>query len=245
MKGRELANRDDPMVKKLLDLVSLWWAEAGKYQVLPLDDRFYVRALGREALYGERERMTFYEGAVRIQPFEAPQTLNRSWEMTAEIEIPEGGAEGPIVAMAGNSSGWSLYLKNGVPTFCYNYPGPEYTYLRAAAPLPSGRHAIRYEFEKTGPEPTGAGGIGRLFVGDTRVAEGEIPRTCTVGYTMDETFDVGWDKGTPVSEDYGPNAKFSGRVVRVDFDLKPDFHPAHLDPETHAEARFAHAMIRQ
>ena len=125
MADRDRANLDDPVVKKLLELVSMWWAEAGKYQVLPLDDRFFVRALGREALYGEREHMTFYEGAVRIQPFEAPQTLNRSWEMTAEIEVPESGANGPIVAMAGDSSGWSLYLKDSVPTFCYTYPGPE------------------------------------------------------------------------------------------------------------------------
>lgn len=73
MKDRDRANLDDPMVKKTIELVGLWWAEAGKYQVLPLDDRFYTRALGREALYAGREFMTFYEGAVRIQPYEAPR----------------------------------------------------------------------------------------------------------------------------------------------------------------------------
>lgn len=73
MKDRDRANLDDPMVKKLIELVGLWWPEAGRYQVLPLDDRLQVRALGREALYGQREHMTFDEGAVRIQPFEAPQ----------------------------------------------------------------------------------------------------------------------------------------------------------------------------
>jgi arylsulfatase A-like enzyme len=73
MKGRDQANLDDPMVKKLIELVGLWWAEAGRYQVLPLDDRFQIRALGREALYGGREHMTFYEGSVRTQPFEAPR----------------------------------------------------------------------------------------------------------------------------------------------------------------------------
>lgn len=91
----------------------------------------------------------------------------------------------------------------------------------------------------------GAGGVGRLYVGKKKVAEAEIARTCTVGYSMDETFDIGWDKGSPVTDEYEPNAKFTGKIVRVDFDLKPDFHPDLQQHEGHDEARFAHAMIRQ
>ncbi len=245
MKGRDAGNLDDPNVKKCLELVSLWWAEAGKYQVLPLDDRFYVRALGREGLYEAHPKTTFYDGAVRIQPFAAPQTLNRSWTLTAEIEIPDGGATGPIAAMGGDSSGWSVYLDDSVPMFAYNYPGPEYTYIRGTEALPPGRHSIRYEFEKTGPEPVGAGGIGRLFVGDDKIAEGEITRTATVGYTMDETFDIGWDKGTPVSQDYGPNSQFTGTIIKVDFDVQPDFHPDLPTSGQHAEGKFQNAMLRQ
>jgi arylsulfatase len=245
MKDRDAGNMDDPIVKKCLDLVSLWWAEAGKYQVLPLDDRFYSRALGREGLYAEHQKTTFYPGAVRIQPFAAPQTLNRSWAVSATIEVPEDGATGPIAALGGDSSGWSVYLNDSVPTFAYNYPGPEYTFIRAEAPLPAGRHTVRYEFEKTGSEPVGAGGIGRLFVGDRLVAEGEISRTCTVGYTMDETFDIGWDKGTPVSSDYGPNASFTGAILRVDFDVHPDIHPDLPTSDRHAEGKFSEAMLRQ
>jgi Sulfatase len=245
MKDRDQANIDDPIVQKMLDMVQLWWAEAGRYQVLPLDDRFYSRALGREGLYPERELMTFYEGATRIQPFSAPETLNRSWAASAEIEVPEGGADGPIAVVGSDSSGWAIYLKNSVPTFVYCYPGPEYSYIRATEPLPAGRHLVRYEFEKTGPEPMGAGGTGRLYVGDDKVAEAEIPHTCTVGYSMDETFDIGWDKGSPVTDEYEPNARFTGTIIRVDFDLKPDFHPDLKQHEGHDEARFAHAMIRQ
>jgi len=245
MKGRDSANLDDPMVKKALHLITMWWSEAGKYQVLPLDDRFYSRALGREGLYPEPEVMTFYEGSVRIQPFSGPPTLNRSWTASADIEIPDGGATGPIVAMGGDSSGWTLYLDNGVPTFCYNYPGPELTYIRGTDPLPAGRHLVRYEFEKTGTEPMGAGGTGRLFVGDQQIADGQILRTCTVGYSMDETFDVGWDKGSAVCEDYGANAQFTGRVHRVDFDVHPDFHPDLANHEPHLEHQFSQAMLRQ
>lgn len=245
MKGRDTANFDDPMVKKLIELVGMWWAEAGKYQVLPLDDRFLVRALGREQLYAQRNHMTFYEGAVRIQPFEAPQTLNRSWAMEAEVELPDGGADGPIAAMGGTSSGWALYLKDSVPTFCYNFSGTEYTYLRNGEKVSPGRHVVRYEFEKTGSEPIGAGGKARLFLDGQPMVEGEIKRTCPALYTLDETFDVGWDKGTPVSEEYGPNAKFTGRVIKVDFDLHPDLHPEAAGGDKQAEAHFAHAMLRQ
>lgn len=243
MKDRDRANMDDPIVKRCLDMVSLWWAEAGKYQVLPLDDRFYARALGREGLYAEREQMTYYKDTVRMQPFSAPQTLNRSWEMTAFIEVPEGGANGPIVALGGDSSGWSLYLKDSVPVFCYNFPGPEYTFIRSNKPLAKGKYEVRFEFEKTGKEPLGAGGIGRIYVNGIKAAESEIKRTCTVGYTMDETFDIGWDKGTPVTNEYGPNTQFTGIVERVDFAIKPDFHPD--APEIHAKEKFRESMIRQ
>lgn len=245
MQGRDAADRDDPMVKKLLELVSMWWSEAGRYQVLPLDDRFMERALGREGLFAERSRMTFYEGSVRIQPFEAPATLNRSWAMQAEIEVPAAGATGPIAAMGGTVSGWSLYLKESVPVFCYNFSGTDYTYVRAPQALAPGRHTLRYEFEKTGKEPLGAGGVCRLAVDGRKVAEATLARTCPVGYTIDETFDIGWDKGTPVSEEYGPIARFTGKILRVDFDSSPDLHPQAKEPRTRHEAEFIGAMIRQ
>ncbi|GAB3432106.1 arylsulfatase [Actinophytocola sediminis] len=245
MHGRDSSDLNDPMVKKLIDLVGLWWAEAGKNQVLPLDDRLMERALGREGLYADRDQLTFYPGAVRIQEFAGPDTKNRSWTMTAEIEVPDGGAHGPIVAMGGDSAGFSLYLKHSVPTFCYNLPGPVYTYLRATEPLGAGRHTLRYEFEKTGAEAFGAGGNARLLVDGAEVARGTIDRTVGIGYSMDETFDIGWDKGSPVSPEYGPISQFTGRVVKVDFDLQPGCHPNSRQREQHHGARFTHAMLRQ
>jgi hypothetical protein len=160
----------------------------------------------------------------------------------AEIDVPEGGATGPIAALGSESSGWSLYLHDSVPTYCYAFIGPEYTFLRAEKPLTTGRHIVRYEFEKTGSEPVGAGGNARLFVDGTLAAEGTIPHTCTVGYSMDETFDIGWDKGAPVTPDYEPITAFTGTIVKVDFDLKSDFHPDHH--EHHHERRVAHALLR-
>jgi arylsulfatase A-like enzyme len=242
MAGRELTNLNDPMVKKLIELVGLWWAEAGRYNVLPLDDRLAERALGRAELSKDRTRFTFYPGTTRISEFSAPKTLNRSWTMTAEIELPEGGAEGPIAAMGGDTNGWSLYLKDSKPVYCYNLAAVEFTYLRGEQPLAPGRHTLRYEFEKTGQGQYGAGGIGRLFVDGEPVAEAEITRTVAIAYSADETFDIGCDKGAPVTDEYRSLAAFTGRIIRVDIDLKPDLHH---EPEQHAEALVAQAMVRQ
>ena len=140
--------------------------------------------------------------------------MNRSWAVEAQVDVPRGGAEGPIVVMGGDTNGWSLYLKEGKPTFCYNLASVELTYIRAAKPVASGRHVVRYEFEKRGKEPFGAGGIGRIFVDGQKVAEGEIPTTTAFGYSLDETFDIGCDKGAPVTDEYPPLASFTGKIVR-------------------------------
>ena len=240
MEGKEHTDRSDPLVQKCIDLVSLWWAQAGEYQVLPMDDRFQARALDREALYAKRSKYTFYDDSIRIQPFSAPPTLNRSWRVDAQIEVPDSGANGPIAVIGGPSAGWSLYLEDSVPNFCYNFPGPELTYIRGQEPLAPGKHTVSYEFEKTGTEPVGAGGTGRLFVDGQQVAEGNIPRTCTVGYSMDETFDIGWDKGDAVTPEYKAGEKFGGKIIQVDFDVKPDVHP---DAATH-EGHVSQAMLR-
>ena len=149
---------------------------------------------------------------------------------------------GPIVAMGGDTNGWALYLKDGVPSFCYNLIALHYTYIRGDAPLGAGRHTLRYEFQKTGSEPYGAGGTGRLFVDDNQVGEAQLPKTAAFGYSLDETFDIGCDKGAPVTEEYQPLAEFTGTVIKVEVDLKPDL--IH-QPERQAEADARHAMVRQ
>lgn len=242
MEGRDAANLDDPHVKKLIELVGLWWAEAGRYGVLPLDDRFQSRALERAGLAAERTRFTFFPGAARIPEHVAPNTMNRSWAVDATIEIPKGGADGPIVVMGGDTNGWSLYLKEGKPTFCYNLASIELTYIRAPDVLSPGEHVVRYEFDKRGKEAFGAGGIGRIFVDGKKVAEGEIPHTTAFGYSLDETFDVGCDKGAPVTNEYPALASFTGTIIKVDVDLQPDFS---LDDVRQSKEKFNQAMLRQ
>jgi arylsulfatase len=242
VKDADKTNLGDPMVKKLIELVGLWWAEAGKYGVLPLDDRFQVRALSRAGLTADRTKYTFFPGAMRMAERVAPNTLNCSWAADATVEIPSGGANGPIVVMGGDTNGWSLYLREGKPTFCYNLAGIELTYIRGKDALTRGRHVVRYEFEKRGKEQFGAGGVGRLFVDGKLVAEGEIPRTAAFAYSLDETFDVGCDKGAPVTNEYRALAAFTGRIVRVAVDLTPDFTG---DTLKQSEEHFHQAMLRQ
>jgi arylsulfatase len=127
-------NLDDPMVRKLIHLVDLWWAEAGRYNVLPLDDRLHERVFGRGDLYERRTRETFYPGTIRILAKSAPETRNRSWAMSAFVDIPETGAAGPICVIGGSTNGWSLYVKDNLPVYCYNLIGNEYTYIRSSQP---------------------------------------------------------------------------------------------------------------
>jgi len=242
LKGKALGDLKDPIVRKFIDLMGLWWAEAGKYNVLPLDDRFNERLLGRGDLFSHAQQVTFYPGAIRIPETNAPDTKNRSWVMTAHVEIPDIGAEGPICVMGGDTNGWSLYMKDNKPVFCYNLSETQITYIRCQKALTPGDHEIRYEFEKTGKEPAGAGGQGRLFVDGEKVAEATIPRTAAYGYSLDETFDVGCDKGGPVTDEYKPKAEFTGKVAKIDFDLRPDL--TH-DQDKHVEAQIAAAMIKQ
>jgi arylsulfatase len=234
----------------LIELVGLWWAEAGRYNVLPLDDRFQERLRGRAGLQAQRTDFIFQPGTVRVPEAEAPDTKNRSWSLTAEIEIPDGGAEGPIVAMGGDTSGWSLYLREGVPTFCYNFAAVECTYIRGSQSLRPGRHTLRFEFEikpehKSDigkPVSYGAGGIGRIYIDKKKVAEESIPRTMAFAYSLDETFDIGCDKGAPVTDEYKPLAAFTGTIIQVEVNLDPKFA---YDAKTHSDAQVTQAMARQ
>jgi arylsulfatase len=179
---------------------------------------------------------------VRVPEHAAPSTLNRSWAADAHIEVPKDGATGPIPVMGGDGNGWSLYLDESKPTFCYNLAAIQYTYIRGGQPLAPGPHVVRYEFEKRGKEPFGAGGVGRILVDGQKVAEHEIPRTAAFGYSLDETFDVGCDKGAPVTSEYAPLAAFTGKIIKVDIDLKPDLA---VDVARHDSEKMRAALLRQ
>ncbi|MGB0388440.1 MAG: arylsulfatase [Ardenticatenaceae bacterium] len=231
----EIHDLADQYPEKVQELIELWWAEAGRYNVLPLDDRKAERFLAK-MMSNQRDSYTFYPGAKRIPESLAPNVKNRSHTITAEVEIDEQ-AEGPICAIGGRPAGWSLYIKDNHLAYCYNYVGERH-YIRSTSPVPTdGPVNLRFSFQKTGPQRFGAGGTGRLYINNQLVGQGEIPRTVPFRYSLEEGFDIGHDSATPVTEEYSPNAKFTGTIKKVSFDLTGKLE---IDPET--EFRIAQAQ---
>jgi arylsulfatase len=148
---------------------------------------------------------------------------NASNVVTADIEVPPEGGNGTVIAQGGRFGGWSLYVKDGVPAYDYNYLGLSRSSIVATKPLPTGTTSkIRFEFQYDGGG-VGKGGTGVLFINDEKVAQGRIDRTQPGIFSADETADVGVDLGTPVVEAIGAEAKsrFTGRISSVTVEVKP------------------------
>jgi hypothetical protein len=209
--------------EKLKEMQDAFMTEAVKYNVLPLDDRVYERfnpaLAGRPDLLGGRTSLTVYEGMVGMKENAFINVKNRSHSITADVEIPDTGVSaGVIIAQGGVHSGWSLYVKDGKPSFAYNFLGAVTT-INSAERLPAGRVAVGYDFVYDGGKP-GSGGTGTIFINGKEVATGRIARTIPITFGV-ETADVGVDLYTPVTQDYkkGDN-KFIGKVNKVTIDLK-------------------------
>ncbi|HEV3384354.1 MAG TPA: arylsulfatase [Gemmata sp.] len=211
--------------EKLKELQALFLQEALKYNVLPLDDRSLERLnaalVGRPDLMAGRTSLTVYEGMVGMSENVFINTKNRSHKITAEVQIPEGGANGVILAQAGRFGGWSLYLKDGKPMYTYNFLGLSSYKVASAKALSAGKATIRYEFEYDGGGP-GRGGMGTIFVNGEKVAEGRIERTQPFIFSADEGADVGQDGETPVTDDYKErDNKFTGKIQKVVIEIGP------------------------
>ena len=211
--------------KKLAELQALFMKEAEKYHVLPLDDRFYERMngalVGRPDLMGARTSLTLAEGMTGMMEAVFINVKNKSKTITAEIEVPQGQANGTIIAQGGRFGGWSLYVKDGVPAYDYNFLGLKRTSITSSKPLAPGKATLRFEFVYDGGGP-GKGGVGTIFVNDEKLAEGRIPATQFGLFSADETADVGIDLGTPVVEAIGSEAKsrFNGRIPKLTVNVK-------------------------
>jgi len=162
----------------------------------------------------------------------APHVKNRSHSITAIVDILSVAPEGPICAIGGVGSGWSLYIKDEHLVYSYNNNGKLY-YVRSTKKMSAGggQTKLRFEFEKTGKEKFGAGGIGRLYINNEKVGEAEISDTVRFVYAIDEAFDIGRDTGSPVTDEYKAGAVFTGVIKKVVIDLAGE---RHIDPETEA-----------
>lgn len=216
---------------KLHELQRLFLIEATRHDVLPLDDRGFERVLsdvaGRPTLVGDKQ--TLLPGMGGLLEQHVVNWRNRSWSLTTLVDIPEGGAEGVILNLGGHSGGWSLYLKDGAPTFCYNLFGLHRTYVRAAQPAPAGEHQVRVEFAYDGGG-IGKGGAVTLLVDGEPVATGRVDRTEPIGFGYEYT-DVGRDAQSPVTSDYATGENdFTGAIRWIELEGGQDSHDHLLDP---------------
>lgn len=207
--------------EKLAKLQKLFLSEADKYNVLPLDDRVSERfdVQDRPSLASGRTTFIYYSSGVSIPEGSAPNLKNRSFTITAEVEIPENGAEGVLLTQGGRFAGWGFFLKDSKPTYVYNFVNAERYIIQSPEKLAPGKSTIKFNFDYDGGG-VGAGGIGRLFINDQPVAEGRIAKTIPYRLALDETFDVGRDTGTPIVETYQVPFAFTGNLQKVTLNLK-------------------------
>jgi len=206
---------------KLRELQDLFMAEAAKYNVLPLDDRFIERAdvtLRPSYFYG-RKSITFYPGMVRLPEGSAPKTHNVTHTITANAEIPAGGAEGVLVCLGGDTAGWSFYVQDNKLVYHYNWFDVERFEAVSTIPVPKGKVELKCEFINDTKIPGGSATV-RLFINGKAAGQGKIPKQVRGRFSL-ETLDVGMDTLSPVSKSYADKRPFAftGTIEKVRFDF--------------------------
>jgi len=208
---------------KLKELQADFLIEAKKYQVLPLDDRFVERAdpALRPSLIEGRTKFLYYSGAAHIPEDSAAPTKNRSHTIVATIDVPKTGSpDGVIVANGGVSAGYAIYVKNGKPTYEYNWFTQARYKIKSSDAVKPGVNVIKVDFKYDGGG-VGKGGLATLYLNDKKVGEGRVDKTVIARFSADESFDTGLDSASPVSDEYKSPFKFLGTVSKVEIDLEP------------------------
>ncbi len=231
--------------ERLHELQRLFLIEAARYNVLPLDDRRFERfnadIAGRPQLVKGKSQL-LYEGMGRLSENSVLVIKNKSHAVTGQIEVPEGGGEGVIIAQGGAYAGWSLYLHEGRPTYCYNFFGLQRFKVRGERPVPPGEHQVRMEFAYDGGGLAKGGDV-TLYVDGDKVGDGRVEHSVPMAFSGDETTDLGRDSATPVSDDHGSDNAFTGRVRWVQIDI--DEAAEDVDHLISAEELLRVAMARQ
>ncbi|WP_319575187.1 arylsulfatase [uncultured Desulfobacter sp.] len=219
-------NLADKYPEKVVEMEALFMSEAEKYHALPIDDRVIERMnaaiAGRPDIMAGRMSLTLYQGMDGMLENSFINVKNRSKKITAEIEIPKGGANGVIITQGGRFGGWSLYMKDGKPIYTYNFLGLERYTVASADAIPAGAATVMLDFVYDGGG-AGKGGKATLSVDGKNVAEGRIEKTQPLIFSADETADVGLDNQTPVAEDIGigrDETFFTGNIHKVTIEVK-------------------------
>lgn len=207
---------------KLRDMQQLFLVEAAKYQVLPLDNSVVARLIApRPSATAGRNEFVYSGELWGLPPASAPDPLTRSYTITADVDVPQSGAEGMLVTLGGRFGGYGFYLVKGKPVFTYNLLGLERFRWAGDAALTPGKHSIVFDFTYDGPG-YGKGGKGVLSVDGVTVAERSIPHTIPFLLTVDESFDVGVDTRSPVDDnDYQLPFRFTGTIDKLTVKVGP------------------------
>jgi arylsulfatase len=228
---------------RLRDLQDRFMAEAAKYNVLPLDDRFAQRAdpRMRPSHVRGKTRFVYPPGTVRIGERSMPNIHNVHHTIAAEVEIPKGGGEGVIVCCGGSSGGFSLFMKDGTLHWEHNYYNEARYRVSSAETLKPGKHVLSAEIKVDREGKMGTGGTVTLRLGKSKIGKGRFARQVPLFFTANETLDVGCDTCSPVSDRYDSPFRFTGRILRVMVDISEATFED-LAAEHELRAKFARAI---
>ena len=217
----------DQYPEKVKELEAMFWKEAERNQVLPMDSTTFTRSLvPRPNLTAGRTVFNYSGKIAGTANANAPNTLASSYTIKAEIEVPEGGGEGMLVTHGGRFAGYGFYLLDGKPVFLYNLFGMQRTRWEGKEALTPGKHTLEFDFKYDGlgaetlkygsPSGLGQGGTGELKVDGKVVATRKIDKTIPMLMQWCESFDVGSDTGSPVSDvDYQTPFEFTGELNKL------------------------------
>ncbi|WP_405834223.1 arylsulfatase [Streptomyces sp. NBC_00105] len=211
---------------KLIEMIALWYVEAGKYNVMPIDGSVLQRIMTeRPQITENRTSYTFRSGTQSMPAAVAPRVLNRPHSVTADVEIPPGGAQGVLLCQGTNAGGWSLYVKDGHLHYAHNYVQRALHHVVSNETVPEGRHALRFEFEPTGAPDIahgkGAPGLAQLYIDGRLVGETEMPVTTPITFNPGGMA-CGANPGSAVTPDYQAPFPFTGTLHSVTVDLSGD-----------------------
>jgi arylsulfatase len=212
---------------KLIEMIATWYVEAGKYNVLPVDGRGVQRlAEERPQIALPRTRYTYYPNTQDVPSNSAVRVLNRSHSITADVEIPQGGAEGILLAHGGNDGGYSFYVKGGKLHWVHNYVARSLYHVESVESISEGQHQLRFEFEVTGKPDfaTGKGspGCAQLYIDDKLVGQIDVPVTTPLNLGISGGLSCGVGISSPVTPDYEPPFMFTGKIHSVIVDISGD-----------------------
>jgi arylsulfatase len=221
---KDLARQDR---ERLIAMIGMWYVEAGKYNVLPIDSRGTLRfADERPQVAPRRKKYVYYPGTQVVPLFAAPPVVNVPHSLSVHAKVPKGGAEGVLMSMGGCDGGFTFYIKNNKLTYGYNYCADQRFRVRSSnGSIPAGDHIFSFEFEPTG-KPNLAKGRGtpariKLFIDGKKVGEGNLPVTIPMSLGLAAGVCIGSDAGSPVmeEEDYKAPFPFTGKVKKALLDV--------------------------